>query len=132
MAKNGSNILILVDVNGEFIPCAESTGFSWESSTDMIDVTSKDNEHKKYLAGKRDGTADQEGFYVPNDPAYQALKEAQRNGQTVILRRSEDGTEVEEAEGLISSMSGDAPDNDGATMGISYQLNTDWEAVVIA
>jgi hypothetical protein len=95
----------------------------------MIDVTSKDEKHKKYIHGKHDGTAEQEGFYVPSDVAYQLLKSAKVNDDFVYLRRDEDGTSVEEVEALITTMAGDAPDGDGSTMSISYQLNGDWEVV---
>ena len=130
MAMDGKQILALVDTgSGTYEPMGEQTGLSWENSTNLIEVSSKDSGHTKWVAGKRDGTVSLEAFYVPNDTAYQAFKDAQKNGEPIILRRSEDGTEVEEAEAFVSTISGDAPDNDGATVSIDFQLNEDWAEV---
>lgn len=130
MAMDGKNILVLADTGaGTYAAVAEQTGLSWENTTNLITADSKDDDHTKWIAGKRDGTLSLEAAYVPDDAAYQAIKDAQASGTAVILRRSESGLEVEEAEAFVSTISGDAPDNDRATISIEFQLNEDWTTV---
>lgn len=129
MAMDGKQILILVEDGSDFKPVAEQTGLSWENTTNLIEASHKGSDHTKWIPGKRDGTVSLEAAYVPDDTAYQALKSAQRNGEEVVLRRSEKEDEVEEVTAFISSISGDAPDNDRATVSIEFQLNSDWESV---
>ena len=130
MAMNGKQILVLADTgSGTYESVAEQTGVSWESTTNLITADSKDDDHTKWLPGKKDDTLSLEAAYVPDDPAYQAIKAARDNGEPIILRRSENGTEVEEAEAFVSTISGDGPDNERATISIEFQLNESWTAV---
>ncbi len=127
---DGSLILVLVETTtGTFTPVAEQTGLSWESTRNLIEATSKDSDHTKWVYGKKDDTVSLEAAYVPTDTALKAIQTAKKAGATIILRRSEDGTAVEEAEALVSSISGDAPDGDKATVSISFQLNEEWQVV---
>jgi TP901-1 family phage major tail protein len=130
---DGSLILVLVETAANvFSPVAQQTGLSWESTRNLIEATSKDSDHTKWVYGKKDDTVSLEAAYVPTDTAYQALKTAMKDGTMVILRRSEDGDEIEEAEALVSSISGDAPDGDKATISIEFQLNEEWQVVPVA
>lgn len=132
MAMDGKNILVLADTgSGSYAAVAEQTGLSWESTTNLIEASSKDSDHTKWLPGKQDDTVSLEAAYVPDDEAYLAIKDAKSAGNSVILRRSENGTEVEEAEAFVSTISGDAPDNDRATISIEFQLNEAWTDVVV-
>lgn len=127
---DGSLILVLVETAANtFTPVAQQTGLSWESTRNLIEMTSKDSDHTKWAYGKKDDTVSLEAAYVPDDTAYLALKTAMKNGTSVVLRRSEDGENVEEAEALVSSISADAPDGDKATVSIEFQLNEEWQTV---
>jgi TP901-1 family phage major tail protein len=130
MAMKGSNILLLVDNGTGFIPVGEQTNLSDESTRNLIEVTSKDDNHQKFLPGKKGDTIELEAFYVPNDTAYGLLKAAYDNGELIVVRRSEDGVSVEEASAWIGSISRNAPDGEAATVTISLTLNEDWTAVV--
>lgn len=130
MAMDGKNILVLAESAPDtFAAVAEQTGLSWESTTNMIEASSKDDGHTKWIAGKKDDTLSLEAAYVPGDDAYKSLKAAQANGELVVLRRSESGLEVEEAAAYVTSISGDAPDNDRATVSIEFQLNESWTEI---
>lgn len=127
MAMDGKQILVLAETGtGTYEAVAEQTGVSWESTRNLIEATSKDDGHTKWIYGKADDTLSLEAAYVPEDTAYQAIKTAMDAGETVVLRRSENGTDIEEAEALVSSISYDGPDNDKATCSISFQLNESW------
>jgi TP901-1 family phage major tail protein len=130
MAMKGSNILLLVDNGTGFIPVGEQTNLSDESTRNLIEVTSKDDNHQKFLPGKKGDTIELEAFYVPNDTAYGLLKTAYDNGELIVVRRSEDGVSVEEASAWIGSISRNAPDGEAATVTISLTLNESWTAVV--
>lgn len=130
MALKGSNILLLVDNGTGFIPVGEQTNLSDESTRNLIEVTSKDDNHQKFLPGKKGDTIELEAFYVPDDAAYGLLKTAHDNGELIVVRRSEDGVSVEEAPAWIGSISRNAPDGEAATVTISLTLNESWTAVV--
>ncbi len=129
MALKGSNILLLVDNGTGFTPVGEQTNLTDESTRNLIEVTSKDDNHQKFLPGKRGDTIELEAFYVPNDTAYGLLKTAYDNGELIVVRRSEDGVSVEEAPAWIGSISRNAPDGEAATVTISLTLNESWTAV---
>jgi TP901-1 family phage major tail protein len=131
-AKDGASVLVLVpDPNspGSYIPVAEQTNLSRESSRNLIEASSKDSDHTKWIYGKKDDTVELEALYVPNDAAMQALRNAQENKEIVVLRRTEDGTAVEQAEALVSTISDEFPDNDVSTVSVEFQLNTSWTPV---
>ena len=134
MALDGAQVLVLVPVDDgsgatEYIPVAEQTSLSMENTHNLIDASSKDNTHTKWLYGKEDNTLSLEALYVPGDKALKALKDAKKNREKVILRRSEEGTEVEEAEALIETISYEWPDNDNSTVSVDFQLNEAWQEV---
>lgn len=129
MALNGSQVLLLVPDGEGYIPVAEQTGLSMESSSALIEVSHKQSNHTKFIYGREDDTLSLEAAYVPDDTAFKAIQNAKKNRETIILRRSMDGVEVEEAEALIENISIDFPDNDASTVSIDFQLNESWRTV---
>lgn len=129
MAMNGSKIVLLVEVDSEFVVVASQTGYSQDSERNLIEVGDKSSQHQKYIYGKQEDTLEIETMYVPDDDALKHIKEAQKNAEEVLLRRSENDEEVEEAPALIASVNIDAPDDDGATGSISFTLNDFWSEV---
>jgi hypothetical protein len=49
-----------------------------------------------------------------------------RNGTYVTVARTEDGVQVEEAQAVVTSLSGEAPDQDAATMAAELTVNGEW------
>lgn len=136
MAMDGAQVLVLVPVDDgtgtmEYKPVAEQTSLSVENTHNLIEATSKDSTHTKWLYGKEDDTMSLEALYVPDDQAMKAIRDAKKNREMVILRRSENGTEVEEAEALIETMSYEWPDNDNSTVAVDFQLNESWREVTV-
>lgn len=132
-AMDGAMVLVLVNLGDEetpdWKPCAEQTNLSTETSRNLIEASSKDSDHTKWIYGKQDDTVTLEKLYTPNDAAFMALEDAQRNRETVILRRTEDGVQVEETVALISTISKEYPDNDASTCSVEFQLDEPWTPV---
>lgn len=136
MAMNGASVLVLVktdddDGNGNpvYTPVAEQTGLSTEESRDLIEAAAKGDDHMKHLYGRMSTQVELESLYVPNDQAFQAIKQAFHNKEEVILRRSEDGQHVEEARAKIENIGAEFPDNDASTVSVTFQLQEPWRAV---
>lgn len=133
MAMDGAEVVLLVNTGSEsspnYQPVAEQTGLTHENSRNMIDATSKDNDHEKFLYGKQNGTISLESLYVPNDAAAQALKNAEKNAEKIIVLREEEGSQIEKATCLVESFEDDWPDNDSSTTSIELQKNEDFTSV---
>ncbi|HEY8342928.1 MAG TPA: phage tail tube protein, partial [Calditerricola sp.] len=74
-------------------------------------------------------TVELEALYVPNDQALQAIRNALHNKEEVILRRSENGVDVEEARAKVESISSEWPDEDNSTVSVTFQLQEPWRPV---
>lgn len=133
MGMDGAQVVILANTGTEASPnfqvVAEQTGLTDENSRNLIEETSKDNDHTKWLYGKADGTMSVEGMYVPDDAALDALRDARKNAEKVLVRRQEEGSEVEECTCLVESIEEDWPDNDSSTYSIELQKNEEWQAI---
>lgn len=136
MAMNGAQVLVLVQTGTDptsgdpiFTPVGEQTGLSDEASRELIEAAAKGDDHLKHLYGRMSTTVELEALYVPNDQAFKAIEDALRNKTEVILRRSENGTVVEEAAAKVESISREWPDEDTATISVTFQLQEPWTAV---
>lgn len=130
---DGAAVLVLVnlgdDVTPNWTPVAEQTNLSTESTRNLIEASSKDSDHTKWIYGKQDDTVSLEALYVPNDAAFKALEDAMKNKETVVLRRTENGTDIEEATALVSTISKEWPDNDASTVSVEFQLDEPWTPI---
>ncbi|HEY8414808.1 MAG TPA: phage tail tube protein [Thermaerobacter sp.] len=133
---NGSAVLVLVQTGTDptsgqpiFEAVAKQTNFSDETSRELIDDSAKGDDHVSHLYGRAETSAELEAAWVPNDAAFQALRQAYLNKEDVILRRTENGTDVEEARAKIENISREFPDNDRSTVTISFQLQEHWRQV---
>lgn len=130
---NGSAVLLLVNTGTDQSPIwtavGVQTGLTRETTRNLIEVSGKDDDHTKWVYGRRDDTVSLEAVYVPDDAGVQALRQALEQKQVIKIRRSEDGTAVEEADALIKSISEEWPDNDKSTVSVDLQLNSEWTAV---
>lgn len=130
---DGAAVLVLVnlgdDVTPKWTPVAEQTNLSTESTRNLIEASSKDSDHTKWIYGKQDDTVSLEALYVPNDAAFKALEDAMKNKESVVLRRTENGTDIEEATALVSTISKEWPDNDASTVSVEFQLDEPWTPI---
>lgn len=130
---DGASVLLMVNLGDDTAPnwtaVAEQTGLSTENSRNLIEASSKDSDHTKWIYGKQDGTVTLESLYVPNDAAFKAIEEAMNNKEIVILRRTENGEDIEEATALVSTISKEWPDNDASTCSAEFQLDEPWTPI---
>src|SRR5690554_1363062 len=130
---DGASVLLMVNMGDDETPnwtaVAEQTGLSTENSRKLIEASSKDSDHTKWSYGKQDGTVTLESLYVPNDAAFKAIEEAMNNKEIVILRRTENGEDIEEATALVSTISKEWPDNDASTCSAEFQLDEPWTPI---
>ena len=133
MAKNGTDILLLVNTGTNLAPTYEVVGsqrdVTFDETTEEIDVSSKDSRAKRVLPGRYSAAVSLEALYVPSDAAYGALQDAMRNGELIKIAKEDDGTTVETADALITSMSENDPDQGESTISISLTIDGEWTAV---
>ncbi len=119
---NGTDILILIDG----VAVGSQRDCSFEETNDKIDMSSKDGRARRVDAGRYGATLSLDALYVPSDAAYQALKTAMRAGTKVTVNRSELGGVTESAQAIVTSLSGEAPDQDAATISIDLTIDGEW------
>jgi len=123
MAMNGTDILIWIDGN-----CVGSQrDVTADEKTAEIDVSNKnDGRAMRVLPGRYDATMSLDALYVPTDTAYQALKDAMRNGTFVEVVRIEEGVVLESADAIVTSLSEKGPDQGEATVSIGLRIDGQW------
>lgn len=130
MAINGTDVLLLVNTGTTLVPVYTVVGsqrrLTRVENSAEIDVSSKEQREMRVLAGRYDSTMTLDALYVPDDDCYLALQSANRNGDLILVRKSEDGVQVEEATALVTSISESYPDQDAATISVSLRIDGAW------
>lgn len=130
MAMSGTDILLLVNTGSTLTPVYEVVGcqrdVSFDETTDAIDVSCKDQREGRFLPGRYGATISLDAVYVPTDAGYQALKDAMRNGTTIMVLRQELGATVETATAIVTALGDKGPDQDAATTSISMTIDGAW------
>ncbi len=133
MAMNGTDILLLVNTGTTLVPVYEAVGcqrdVTFDETTEEIDASCKDSRAKRVLAGRYGATISLDGVYVPTCDAYNALKDAMRNGDLILVACEEEGVTTETATALVTALSKMAPDQDVATISVSLTIDGEWVEV---
>lgn len=134
---NGTEILLLVNTGTEAAPTYTVVGsqrdMSREETSEEIDVSSKTGGRaKRVIAGRYGSTMSLDALYVPDDASYLALKNANRDGDLILVRVSEEGVEVEEADALVTGISGEFPDQGAATISVDLTIDGEWTEVEVS
>ncbi len=133
MGMNGTDLLILANTGTPGVPAYSIVGSqrdaTLEESTDTIDISSKDSRAQRVLPGRYSATISLDALYVPSDLAYLALKNANRNGNLILVAREEAGVVTETVEAKIDSMSEALPDQGESTISISLTIDGFWNEV---
>ena len=122
MAMNGADVLIYIEGN----LVGSQRGVTFKESNEEIDYSSKDARAFQGGPGRYKATFSLEALYVPTNAAYQALQAATRNGTYVDVVRQEEGVDIEEAEGFITSLSEEAPDQSECTVSCDITISGEW------
>ena len=130
----GSDILLLVNIGTDVSPNYQVVGsqrnVTFNETVTPIDLSSKDKREEKLdPRGRWACTVSLDTLYVPGQTEYAALQNAERSGQTIKIRRRELGSDVEEADAVVTGLSGAFPDVDAATVSAELRVNGPWSAI---
>lgn len=133
MAIEGSNILLIVDVGTSSDPdwqaVAKQTSLDTSNERNIIDASYKQKDHENSIYGKQSGTLTLESLEVKdgtNSPAMDAIEDAVKNSELVVLRRQENSDHVKEVEGKVENISKEYPDDDASTISVDFQKFGPW------
>lgn len=128
---NGTGILLLIEsvTPGTFIALEGQMDSSLSEAVNAIDVSSKDGAAREVVGGRYEADGSVSLIYRPSATAQARLKDIFRTRDLITIRVSEDGTEVEEAEALITGHNLDAPDQDRAEVAVDFVISGEWTTV---
>lgn len=133
MPVSGTSVLLLVNTGTAEVPdytaVGSQRGLTLDETTAEIDISSKEAREMRVLPGRYGSTLSLEALYVADDASFISLQSAMRNGDLILVRISEDGAEVEEADALVTSMSGSYPDQAEATITVALRIDGAWVVV---
>lgn len=134
MATNGSDILLLVNTGTADVPAYEAVGsqrgVTFDEETETIDASSKDSRARRVDVGRYSASLSLDSLYVWSDDGYQALRDAMRDGNKILVARQDDGVTMETASAVVASMSEDFPDQEEATISIDLEVDGFWTELV--
>lgn len=121
-------ILAVFDATGtDLLAISGQQGLTINRSADSIEVTSKDTKGgwKSKIAGMKEWSVDNDGYYVPSHASHKALGTAFQNSDPVCIKIVNGKTSVSMFGGLayVSDYSLEAPYDDGMTYSISLEGN---------
>jgi predicted secreted protein len=128
---NGVDVIVQVQEpagTGSFVTVGSQRGTTIGETTNPIDISSKERREGIFLPGRYGSTMSLEHLYIPNSSGYAKLQTAMRTGTYVRLRRFELGTGLEEANAVVSGLSGSFPDQDAAVISADFTISGAWEA----
>lgn len=127
---NGTAITLSIEsgVPGVYVLLGSQRDATINENTEAIDVSSKDAREGAFEPGRYNATLDLDALYIPGDAAYADLKSAMRDGTNVRVELIEAGTDVENIDAVVTSLSRSAPDQGEAVLSASLQLSGAWTA----
>jgi hypothetical protein len=118
-------VILLIDG----VVVGHQRGMTVGESNASIDYSSKEKRHRRVGYGRYESTLSVESLYVPNASGYLAIQNASRDGTMVELIRRELGADFETAHAVITSVSGDFPDQGEAVIAVDFDIDDVWAAV---
>lgn len=128
-AVAGKDIILAVfDATGtDLLAISGQKGLTINRSADSIEVTSKDTQGgwKSKIAGMKEWSVDNDGFYIPSHGSHKALGTAFQNSDPVCIKIVNGKTKKSMFGGLayVTDYSLEAPYDDGMTYSISLEGN---------
>lgn len=130
---NGSGFLVLVNTGTAEVPVYEAAGYqrdaTVEETNETIDVSSKDQREQRVIPGRYASTLSFDALYVPDDDAYESIKDRMRAGELILVARQVDDVVIETAQANVDSLSESYPDQGEATVSISMTIDGAWTVV---
>ena len=128
-AVAGKDIILAVfDATGtDLLAISGQKGLKINRSADSIEVTSKDTKGgwKSKIAGMKEWSVDNDGFYIPSHASHKALGTAFQNSDPVCIKIVNGKTKISMFGGLayVTDYSFEAPYDDGMTYSITLDGN---------
>jgi hypothetical protein len=119
---NGTAVLLAID--GDIV--GSQRDVMRDETTAEVDTSSKDAREMSVIAGRYGSTISLDALYVPDDSGYERLKAAMRNGSLITAIWEEEGSVIESASALVTSISEKAPDQDAATVSVNLRISGAW------
>lgn len=127
---NGTAVLILVETSPAVFTIVGSQKDATISETnDYLDMSSKVSRAQVGQAGRYSSRVQCEHLLVPGATELSVLRDAVRNGTNIKVRRSESGTQVEEATCVPTERSVAFPDQAPATVSLTFVTSGGWALV---
>lgn len=121
----GVDVLIKVQAGGDtgsYITVGGQRGATLSETVDTIDVTTKDSGGMyEYDYGFGGWTISADGLYIKDDEGYNALRNAMRNKEKVVVQISEEGIATEQGEALVISNELDGGYDAEVTYSVEFQ-----------
>lgn len=134
MGTNGTDILLLVNTGTAAVPAYEAVAsqrdVTFDESTEEIDMSSKDSRAQRVDPGRYSASLSLDQLYVWSDAGYQALRDAMRDGEKILVARQDDGVTMETADAVVTSLSEAFPDQEEATVSIDITIDGFWTELV--
>jgi len=133
MAINGADVLLYVNTGTTAVPAYTLVGsqrdVTFDESTDEIDVSNKDSRAKRVLPGRYSASVSLDALYIVDDEAYLALRDANRDGDLILIERVEANGRDETATALVTDISEALPDQGEGTISVSLTIDGTWTEV---
>ena len=130
---NGADVLVIVDVGAStpnFVIAAGQRDVTFDESNNLIDISSKDTGRiEEVLMGRLTQTVTLDMLFINGDAGYIALKDASRNGTSIVIRRRFQGNDIEQVTAFVETRSETFPDQDAGLVSLAFRLSGSWGAI---
>lgn len=124
---NGSEILVMVDLGTAETPDYQVVGCqrdtTWEEASDTIDNSCKDSRAQRVGPGRFSGSISLDFLFVQGRADWVHLRDANRQGEKVVLARSESGAILQRALAKVDSISGAFPDQAESIVSAAFTID---------
>ena len=132
-ATSGTTVLLSVRTSegpDVYTDIGSQTNVTFDRTTEEIDASNKnDGADFQGLPGRRKATLTLDHLFVSGETAFELLKSAQETSTPIRVRRKESGSDIEQADAFVTSLSETFPDQDVGTVSVSITLCGAWGAV---
>jgi hypothetical protein len=125
---NGSDIVLKQKIGSSFVLIGSQRGVRFQEQNDPIDFSSKNQREYRGDYGRYHSTVNLTNLYIPTASGMAALKAAARAGTKVTVQRVELNAALEEADGILTNLSTDAPDQAPAVVTVDLTIDGAWRA----
>jgi predicted secreted protein len=126
---NGFDVLVQVQEpagSGSFLTVGSQRGVTFAETTAPIDLSSKERREYVGTPGRYSATVSLEHLYIPAASGYLKLRTAMRSGTMVTIKRRQLNADLESASAIVTSLSENFPDQEGAVVSADFQISGPW------